>query len=95
MITLPVNCSVLAEEEMTYVDGGAMAEVFTYLFGNFFRDQVLSGVRSAVWNSLKQGSFTPMVSWYQTIDDMSLLGHLAFFIGCSIIYKQIMTEYRK
>lgn len=95
MMTLPANCSLLAEEEMTYVEGGAAAEVFNYLFGNFFRDQVLSGVRSAVWNSLKQGSFTPMVSWYQTIDDMSLFGHLAFFIGCMVLYNQIKVEYAK
>lgn len=95
MMTLPANYSLLAEEEMTYVEGGAWAEVFTYLFGNYFRDQVLSGVRSAVWNSAKQGSLTPIVSWYQTIDDMSLFGHLAFFIGCIVLYNQLKTEYNK
>lgn len=94
-MTLPMNCSVIEEEELTYVDGGSLSNVFVYLFGNYFRDQVLSGVRSAVWNSAKQGSVAPLVSWYTSLEDMSLLGHLAFFIGCKLLYDQIMTEYRK
>lgn len=94
MMTLPANYSLLAEEEMTYVEGGAWVDVFNYFIGNYLRDTVvLGGVRTAVWNSIKQGSLTPIVSWYQTIEDMSLFGHLAFFVGCIMLYNTVKEKY--
>lgn len=96
MMTLPVNCTAIPEEEMTYVEGGAMIDVFNLVIGNYLRDTlVMGGVRGALWNSIKQGSFAPIVSWYQSIEDMSLLGHFAFFIGCIMAYNQLKAAYNK
>lgn len=96
MMILPADYSFLADEEMTYVEGGTAMDVFNLLIGNYLRDTVvIGGVRTAAWNSIKQGSINPIVSWYQTIDDMSLIGHFAFFIGCILAYEQIKTTYNK
>lgn len=96
MMTLPANCSTVVEEEMMYVEGGTMVDVFNLVIGNYLRDTVvIGGVRGAAWNSIKQGSFAPIVSWYQSIDDMSLLGHFAFFIGCIMAYNQLKDAYNK
>lgn len=96
MMTLPVNCTAIPEEEMTYVEGGAMIDVFNLVIGNYLRDTlVMGGVRGALWNGIKQGSFAPIVSWYQSIEDMSLLGHFAFFIGCIMAYNQLKAAYNK
>ena len=93
MMTLPANCTMIAEEEMVYLEGGTAMDLFNYLIGNYLRDTVvLSGIRSAVWNSVKQGSFAPIVSWYQGIEDMSLIGHLGFFIGCYLLYDTVKTK---
>lgn len=95
MMTLPANYTVICEEEMTYLEGGSYADLFNYLIGNYLRDQVLSGVRTAVWNSAKQGSVTPLVSWYQSLEDMSMWGHLGFFIGCALLCQTVKTYLEK
>lgn len=95
MINYPAAYNAIAEEEMVYVEGGDALDLFDYFIGNYMRDQVLSGVRGAVWNSVKQRSIAPAVSWWESINDMSLLGHALFLYGCFLVYTAAKAQWEK
>ena len=80
----PVAYAVIPEEEKTYIVGSGDVQyekLFNYFIGDFLRDTVKSDVRNAVRNSAKQSSFTPLVNWFKTVDDMGVIGHLGYFYG--------------
>ena len=78
----PVAYSVIPAEEMTYLYGGEdFKGLFDYMMGDYLRDTVKSDLRSAVWNSAKKGSFTPIVDWYKTASNMSLFGMAGYVYG--------------
>ena len=80
----PVAYAVIPEEEMSYISGGKETYyngLFDYMMGDYLRDTVKSDVRNAVWNSAKQSSFTPLVNWFKTVDDMGVIGQLGNFYG--------------
>ena len=43
----PCNYDLLREEEMVYIAGGSALDAFNYLFGDWFRDMLLSDIRNA------------------------------------------------
>ena len=45
----PCNYDLLREEEMVYIAGGSALDAFNYLFGDWFRDMLLSDIRNATW----------------------------------------------
>ena len=50
----PCNYDLLREEEMVYIAGGSALDAFNYLFGDWFRDMLLSDIRNATWGSMQQ-----------------------------------------
>ena len=78
----PVEYTVIAENEKTYIEGGADYEgLFNYLIGDYLRDAVLSDARSAVWNSAKKNSFEPLKNWFQNFMSMGFVGKLGYIYG--------------
>lgn len=94
-MNFPAEFTALTADEMVYVEGGAFKDAFDYVMGNYMRDQVLSGVRSAVWNSAKQGSVAPMVSWYENLSDMSFLGTALYLYGAYLLFVAVKTQFEK
>lgn len=47
----PRDCNTLNKEEMTCISGGSALDAFNYLFGDWFRDMLLSDIRSAACSS--------------------------------------------
>ena len=57
----PCNYDLLREEEMVYIAGGSALDAFNYLFGDWFRDMLLSDIRNATWGSMQQLNVQPVV----------------------------------
>lgn len=78
----PVEYTVIAENEKTYIAGGADYQgLFNYLIGNYLRDAVLSDARSAIWNSAKKNSTEPLKKWYDTVMSMGIVGMIGYIYG--------------
>ena len=56
----PQNYETLSVEEMVYTTGGTALDAFNYLFGDWFRDMLLSDIRNAAWGSMQQKSVQPV-----------------------------------
>ena len=78
----PVEYTVIAENEKTYIAGGAdYMGLFNYLIGNYLRDAVLKDARTAVWSSAKQNSTEPMQKWYDSFMSMGIFGMIGYIYG--------------
>lgn len=94
----PAVYTAIPEEEMVYLAGGEydFKGLFDWAIGNYLRDTVvMGGIRSAVWNSVKQSSVAPLVSWWQSVDEMSLAGHALFLYGCYRVYETVASFNKK
>lgn len=92
----PIAYTAISNEEMTYLCGGSDTDfrgLFDYLMGDYLRDTVKGDLRNAVWNSAKKGSFAPMVSWYQTVSDYSLLGTIGYVYGMYHLWEYINDKF--
>ena len=84
--------SEIDANEMVYIVGGSpdYMGLFNYLIGNYLRDAVLSDARSAVWNSAKKGSLTPMEDWMKNFWNMNIFAKTGYLYGdgslcCSMV----------
>ena len=77
----PHDCQILGEEEMTYTTGGTALDAFNYLFGDWFRDMLLTDIRSAAWGSMQQWSVQPVVDTGKKILSWAFPAQLAYVYG--------------
>ena len=69
--------------------------LFNYLIGNYLRDAVLSDARSAVWNSAKKGSLTPMEDWMKNFWNMNIFAKTGYLYGVFRLGETIMGYLNK
>ena len=77
----PCDCKILSEDEMTYTTGGTALDAFNYLFGDWFRDLLLSDIRNAAWGSMQQLSTQPVVDTGKKIASWAWPAQLAYVYG--------------
>lgn len=77
----PCNYTVLRKSEMTCITGGSALDAFNYLFGDWFRDMLLSDIRSAAWGSMQQKSTQPVVDTGKRIASWAWPAQLAYGYG--------------
>ena len=84
--------SEIDANEMVYIVGGSpdYMGLFNYLIGNYLRDAVLSDARSAVWNSAKKGSLTPMEDWMKNFWNMNIFAKTGYLYGVFRLGETIM-----
>ena len=62
---------------------------------NYLRDAVLSDARSAVWNSAKKGSLTPMEDWMKNFWNMNIFAKTGYLYGVFRLGETIMGYLNK
>lgn len=77
----PYHCQQLKEEELVYTAGGSALDAFNYLFGDWFRDLLLSDIRNAVFGSMQQMSAQPAVDTGKKILGWAWPAQLAYGYG--------------
>lgn len=89
--------SEIDANEMVYIVGGSpdYMGLFNYLIGNYLRDAVLSDARSAVWNSAKKGSLTPMEDWMKNFWNMNIFAKTGYLYGVFRLGETIMGYLNK
>ena len=78
----PAKYKTLAENEMTYIAGGAdYLGLFNYLIGDYLRDKLLSEVRDTAWNAASAGSVNPIVDWVKGFMKKNIVMQLGYIYG--------------
>ena len=87
----PRDCNTLNKEEMTCISGGSALDAFNYLFGDWFRDMLLSDIRSAAWGSMQQLSVQPVVDTGKRIASWFWLAQLAYGYGFYRLFQTVKS----
>lgn len=88
----PAEYKTLAENEMTYIAGGAdYVGLFNYLIGDYLRDMLLGEVRSTVWNAASNTSINPIVDWVKGFMSKNIVMQLGYIYGAVRLGEQVDT----
>lgn len=91
----PSHCQQLNEEEMAGITGGSALDAFNYLFGDWFRDMLLSDIRNTTWSGLQQMSVQPAVDTGKKILSWSWPAQLAYGYGLYRLVETVMGYWKQ
>ena len=96
MIKYPVAYSVITDDEMTYLEGGAdFLGLFNWIIGDYLRDTVKNDIRNTIWSSASQMSLEPVKTKAKSYADSNIIVKLGYLYGFYRVFDTVYSYMKK